>query len=265
MDRLTVNTQGSAAAPDRRRLRARTLTPPRGILGRIGHAAQDLLEAGIAAVSVHGDPLVYDAGCFPWVPALEARWRGIREELDMLLAEGTAIPCFQDIVEEVRTIQRDTLWKTYFLKAVGMDCRDNAARCPRTMEALALVPDVKNAFFSIFEPGKHVPPHRGAYNGVLRLHLGLRVADPARCGLRVGDRLCRWEEGRALIFDDSFNHEAWNDSGDCRVVLFVDFARPLKRPWHRLHSRVIDAGALAPFMRRAARRQREWLRKQRRP
>lgn len=243
------------------RTRAQTLTPPRTRLGALGYRLQEQLEDFVARMSLQGDPVVYDNRDFPWATRLEARAPAIRRELDAVLEDRDGIPNFQDILEEVRTIQQDSRWKTFFLQAPGMDCRENARRCPATMEALRQVPGLRTALFSILEPGKHIPPHRGAYNGVLRLHLALRVPEPAsRCSIRVGDRLCHWREGEALIFDDSFNHQVWNDTDGMRVVLFVDFARPLSQPWNWLNARLLDLAAITPFMRRAARRQREFLR-----
>lgn len=64
--------------------------------------------------------------------------------------------------------------------------------------------------FSIFEPGKHLPPHRGTYNGVLCLHLGLFIPEQSdRLALRIGNQVCHWQEGKVLIFDDAYEHEAW--------------------------------------------------------
>ena len=81
--------------------------------------------------------------------------------------------------------------------------------------------------FSILEPGKHLPPHRGPYNGVLRLHLGLIVPEPReQLGIRVENQVYRWQEGEAVIFDDAYEHEAWNKTPQTRVVLFVDFVKP---------------------------------------
>lgn len=259
------DTQVRHSADPALRTRAQTLVPPRTRLGAFGYRLQAWLESGVARVSRQGDPAVYDNADFPWVAALQARAPGIRRELEAVMSGAQELPNFQDILEEVRTIQRDCRWKTFFLAAPGMDCRRNAARCPATMAALRGVPGLRTAFFSILAPGKHIPPHRGAYNGVLRLHLALQVPEPAeRCSIRVGDRICHWREGEALIFDDSFNHEVWNDTGGQRAVLFVDFARPLHPPWHWLNARLLDLAAFTPFMRRAARRQRAWQKSQQR-
>jgi aspartyl/asparaginyl beta-hydroxylase (cupin superfamily) len=95
--------------------------------------------------------------------------------------------------------------------------------------------------YSILEPGKYLPPPRGPYNGVLRLHLGLIVPEPRdMLGIRVGNEIYRWREGEVVIFDDAYAHEAWNRTPHTRVVLFVDFRKPLRFPasmvkWLLLH------------------------------
>lgn len=239
--------------------RRHTLDEPRGSLARLGRTAHAALERFVARVSVHGDPPVYDPALFPWSAPLAAGWREMRAELDRVMQRRAELPNFQDILPAVGRITADDRWKTYWLAGIGMDCRANAARCPQTMQLLRLIPGLKNAFFSVLAPGKHIPAHRGAYNGVLRLHLALKVPQPAeRCRIRIANQTLHWREGEVLIFDDGFQHEVWNDADGERVVLFVDFARPLRPPWHRLNERLLDSGRLAPFLREADARQRRW-------
>jgi ornithine lipid ester-linked acyl 2-hydroxylase len=115
------------------------------------------------------------------------------------------------------------------------------------------MPGMKTAFFSILAPGKHLPPHRGPYKGVLRLHLGLLIPEPAEmCAIRVGSETRHWQEGRVMIFDDTFEHEAWNRSGAVRVVLFVDIMRPMRFPARLVNSLMTWAIALSPFVLGAA-------------
>lgn len=245
------------SAPHRRH----TFPPPPGPLARLGLVLQNWLEARVAAASLHGDPPVYDPACFTWAAGLRQDWRTVRAELDEVMLRLAALPSFQDILEEVRVIQADDRWKTFWLCGVGMDCRDNQRRCPRTMRLLAGVPGLRTAFFSILTPGKHIPAHRGAYNGVLRLHLALRVPEPqSRCRIRIGNQVHHWREGELLIFDDSFQHEVWNETEGLRAVLFVDFLRPLRQPWHALNTLLIGLGRFAPFLRRARARQLRWSR-----
>jgi len=242
--------------------RRHRLAPPKTFTGRLGLAAQDALENFVAKVSVNGDPHIYETKSFPWAAELEADWRKIRAELDQVMVYRDQMPSFQDILKEVSTIQTDNDWKTFFLAGIGMDCGENARRCPETMRLLNKIPGMKTAFFSILSPRKHIPAHRGAFNGVLRFHLGLLVPEPRdQVRIRIGNDYRNWTEGKALIFDDTYNHEVWNDTDGYRVVLFVDFARPLKQPWHWMNERFLSIGAFAPFLREAGRKQTAWQKK----
>jgi len=240
--------------------RQHRLAPPKTLAGRFGLWLQDQLEALVARVSVHGDPQIYATTTFPWAAELEAGWKQIRAELDAAMVYRDQMPSFQDILKEVGTIQTDNDWKTFFLAGIGMNCADNAKRCPETMRLLGKIPGMKTAFFSILSPHKHIPAHRGAFNGLLRFHLGLLVPEPReKVRIRIGNEFRNWTEGRALIFDDTFNH--WNDTDGYRVVLFVDFARPLSQPWHWLNEKFLSIGAFAPFLRDAGKKQAAWQKK----
>src|SRR5262245_22232822 len=222
------------------RTRQHTLGLPRTLAGHVGLIVQDWLESFVARVSVHGDPHVYAPDTFPWVNELERHWTTIRAELDRVMTFRDRMPSFHEILKEVSTITTDNQWKTYFLTGIGMDCTENARRCPETMRLLHGIPGLTTAFFSILSPGKHIPAHRGAYNGILRLHLALLVPEPAeRCRIRIGNDFYSWSEGSSLIFDDTFNHEVWNDTDGYRVVLFVDFARPLRQPWQWFNQKLL--------------------------
>ncbi len=172
------------------------------------------------------------------------------------------IPSFHEILKEAGTITHDNDWKTFFLTGIGMDCSENANRCPETMRVLSKIPGVKTAFFSILSPKKHIPAHRGAFNGVLRLHLGLLVPEPKeKCRIRIANDFYQWSEGKALIFDDTYNHEVWNDTEGYRVVLFVDFARPLRQPFHAFNEAFLNMASVAPFLREAGAKQKTWEKK----
>ena len=219
---------------------------------------QNLLEAILVQFSMVGDRPVFDVKNFPWVDSVEADWRKVREELDVVMKYRDAMPSFQEIVKEVSLIQKDDQWKTFFLRGVGMDCEENARRCPETMKLLEKIPGCTTAFFSILSPHKHIPHHRGPWAGVLRLHLGLLVPEPANeCRIRIANEVHAWQEGRCLIFDDTYNHEVWNDTDGYRVVLFVDFARPLRWPMNVFNDWLMNLSALAPFLREAKGRQKE--------
>ncbi len=118
---------------------------------------------------------------------------------------------------------------------------------------------MKTAMFSILSPHKHIPDHSGPYKGIVRYHLGLKVPEPREeCRIRVGDEIATWKEGASLIFDDTYNHEVWNDTDEERVVLFVDVVRPLRFPMSSLNRMVIAAIAWSPFVADAKRRHLAW-------
>jgi ornithine lipid ester-linked acyl 2-hydroxylase len=118
------------------------------------------------------------------------------------------------------------------------------------------------AMISILSPRKHILDHRGPYKGVLRYHLGLVVPEDAEaCRIRVGEDLRHWEEGKSMIFDDTFNHEVWNDTDETRVVLFVDVLRPLPFPESAINRAIIKAIGWSPFVLDAKRNQEAWERR----
>lgn len=209
-----------------------------------------------------GNPPVYDTATFPWVKEIESAWPQIRAELDRVLVRQKELPSFQEISTDVRTISTDTGWKTFFLLGFGIKSEQNIQSCPETWKAVRKIPGLKTAMFSIFEPGKHLPAHRGPYNGVLRLHLGLIVPGPDdRLAIRVKDQICHWQEGQVLIFDDAYEHEAWNHTDKTRVVLFVDFVKPLKFPARLVNHILMSLAIFTPFIREGLDHHKEWEKK----
>jgi ornithine lipid ester-linked acyl 2-hydroxylase len=177
---------------------------------------------------------------YPWVAPVEAEWLAIRKELDALLMKREEIPNFQDLSHDQRVLTEGAQWKTFFLYGYGQEAAENCKRCPETVRILKRIPGMKTAMFSILAPQKHIPEHRGMWKGMLRYHLGLIIPGPAgSCRIRVGQDIRTWDEGKSLVFDDSHLHEAWNDSDQYRVVLFVDVVRPLIFPLSLINRSVI--------------------------
>ena len=171
---------------------------------------------------------------FDWVPALEAETPAIKAELEAIVAAGADFrPYVEDDPDRPRRefhgLHGDPSWTALYLWRDGRPVEENARRCPRTMAALERVPMTRigaktpSVLFSKLTPGAHIPPHRGMLNCRLIAHLPLIVPDG--CWLRVGNETRRWEEGKLLIFDDSFEHEARNESGETRIVLLFDLWR----------------------------------------
>lgn len=194
---------------------------------------------------------------FPWVGALEAATDDIREELGALLASAAqdftpyVSHAPQSPIGQWRELNNSQRWSALFLHKDGTPFPDNIARCPRTMAALGHVPRVEIAhrapttFFSRLEPRTRIPPHTGSSNTRLTVHIPLIV--PPGCGFRVGSEVREWHPGTALIFDDTIEHEAWNDSDQPRVILIFDIWNPLLSAAERELMAVATAGIAEYF------------------
>ncbi len=197
-------------------------------LFRVGKKLRHKVSAVVARSSQVGDQPVYDSGLFPWIPALERRWPEIREELEAILALREAIPPLASISPDHRRIAPPGKWKSFFLQGYGYRVEENIRRCPKTAEAIARIPGLNSAFFSILDPGTHSPRHRGVTKAILTAHLGLVVPAPRdSCRMALDDGLVHWQEGKVIVFDDTFHHEVWNDTDHLRAVLLIQFRRPV--------------------------------------
>jgi aspartate beta-hydroxylase len=177
----------------------------------------------------------YERHDFPWLDRLEAATASIREELRALLNDDSAFqPYVQAEPNRPRPVQSAMLdnpdWSAFYLWKNGQIIAKNAERFPRTMAALAEAPVTRipgrspSILFSQLRPGARIPPHTGYVNTRLIGHLPLIV--PPRCGFRVGNETREWVEGKAWLFDDTIEHEAWNLSDQTRVILLFEIWRP---------------------------------------
>ncbi len=177
---------------------------------------------------------------FEWVEGIEAATPRIRDELGNLLAERAGFqPYIRGIApgkdaisyskEDFTSLADSQAWNSFHLNNAGV-IKENAERCPQTMAALDSLPLAQardympEIFFSVLQPGAHIIPHYGQMNIRLTVHLGLIIPDG--CGLRAGEETRKWVEGQLLIFDDSFEHEAWNRGDSDRVVLIFETWNP---------------------------------------
>ncbi|MDQ8045750.1 MAG: aspartyl/asparaginyl beta-hydroxylase domain-containing protein [Solirubrobacteraceae bacterium] len=245
-------------APQRRRKRPDRRAQLVELSTKTGRHLVAPIERWIGRHSPVGDTPFYDDAQFPWIEEIEAHWTEIRDELEAVLGDRESIPAFQEVSTDQKSLSDDDRWKTYFLFGFGHEVPEHLAECPRTAELLRSIPGMKTAMFSILAPGKHIPPHRGPYKGVLRYHLGLVVPDPAdRSRIRVDQEIRHWLPGKSMVFDDTYEHEVWNDTTGERVVLFVDVVRPLTGIAKPINDAVLWAIAHSPLVTDAVRRQRE--------
>lgn len=165
---------------------------------------------------------------FGWAENLERLWPDIQREYQEIASVPETLPDIRDISVEQQPVIEAQRWVFFPLKLYGVPLPKQLAACPVTAKAIASIPHCTTAFFSVLKPGARIKPHRGAFKGYLRLHLGVVVPDEAHlCGLRIGNDIFHWEEGSSLIFDDTFIHDAFNDADTERVVLYIDFIRPM--------------------------------------
>ena len=217
------------------------------------------VEQILIRFSLVGDTPFLPSSAFAWVELLESNWEVIRAELDQVLKTPERIPNFQDISTDQANITRDDKWKSYFLYGYGYKMPDNCNRCQETTRIIEAIPGMFTAFFSVLAPGKHIPRHRGPYRGLLRGHLALVVPEPREaCWIEVGDESTTWEEGRCIVFDDTYKHRVENNTDGVRVVLFLDVLRPLKFPASVLNRIILQLIRLSPFIQDARRNQVAW-------
>lgn len=179
----------------------------------------------------------HDRARFPWLEEVEAQAARIRDEYLALEEDASIFRPYVSVdaqspsAKHWQTVNNSTDWNSCHLYRYGELQEKAASRCPVTMETIEKTPlsRVKGhgpeSIFSVLKPKTHIPPHHGLVGGRLLVHLPLIV--PENCGaLRVGNEQHAWEFGRCLVFDDTYRHEAWNNSNETRVVLIFDVWHP---------------------------------------
>jgi aspartate beta-hydroxylase len=163
----------------------------------------------------------FDPSDFPLVDYLETHYEAIRDEI--LGLESSSFH------RESERIKRSGQWDVAFLYERGRRRDAVCEACPVTTRGIESYPTMRTVagliYASRMRGGTHIQPHRGPTNLRLRCHLGIKVPE-GDCAIRVGDETRRWHEGRCLVFDDHFEHEAWNHTGEDRIVLIVDMWHP---------------------------------------
>lgn len=204
------------------------LIPKRPLWMRIGRRLQPWCNRMIGRSSRVGDKPFHDKADFPWIAELERHWDEIRAEASVVLSDINAIPPLAEISPDHRRIAPAGMWRSFFLHGYGYSVEENCRRCPRTAALVAKVPGLNSALFSVLVPGTHIPAHTGVTKAILTCHLGVQVPREAeKCRMRVADQYVTWREGEAFVFDDIYQHEVLNDTPDTRVVLLIQFRRPV--------------------------------------
>jgi Aspartyl/Asparaginyl beta-hydroxylase len=162
----------------------------------------------------------YDSSEFPWVRRLEESYEDIRGELEEILSDKSHLTSYVYLGQEEG-------WKSFRFVDGFSPNEENCRRLPKTAELIKSLPHFpyfRDAMFSILKPGTILPPHRDGSNTYLTCHLGLKI--PRGCGIRVGGQTRGWDEGKCIVFDSSYEHDAWNTSDELRIVLLIDFLHP---------------------------------------
>jgi len=183
--------------------------------------------------------MFYKPAYFAFTKLLEDNWLKIRAELDRLENDEGFVPW-----HEKHLYNKD--WNTFGLyygykQERGEKLEKNCALCPETTKIIEAIPGLITAGFSRLAPGTYIRPHKGYEGGVLRCHLGLIVPDG--CGITVQGKTKKWVEGKCIVFDDTYVHEAWNYGKNHRVVLLMD----IKKDKETLGIDISDEKYLEPF------------------
>jgi len=180
----------------------------------------------------------FDRRDFAWTGALEAATADIQAELAGLFADEAASADIEPYAQLPDTeplemwaeLNNSLSWSAYHFAQHGQLVEAHRAKCPKTAAALDKLPQPEiahrspTALFSILRPKTHIPPHTGFSNFRLICHLPLVV--PPDCLFRVGNEVRSWRVGETLLFDDTIEHEAWNNSDQLRTVLIFDVWHP---------------------------------------
>jgi beta-hydroxylase len=177
-----------------------------------------MVDRLLAASSLIPNDPVLDIRNFAWTAMLRANWRTIRDEAAAKLS-GNGKPNRLTLFDHGRATEVDG--------------------CPETAHALSQIPGLVSARYSTLASGIHVPRRRGATKGLVTCHLALEVPRDGDVRMALADRVLRWSEGETLVFDDSYEHELWNEASAGRTVLHLQFRRPLKQPARWLAERLI--------------------------
>jgi len=166
------------------------------------------------------DQHYFDPAEFEWTRPLEEKWEEVLSEAIAIRHSSVGLYDICDISpEQYKVVDRGD-WDFFPLYAYGIPFSENLSKCPKTALLLSSIPNMTTAFFSILKPGTFVKLHRGAFRGYLRYHLGLQVPEPDQCGLRLTDQTYHWENGKSMIFDDTFIRTAssymWTSYVPCR-------------------------------------------------
>ncbi|MBA3772242.1 MAG: aspartyl/asparaginyl beta-hydroxylase domain-containing protein [Ramlibacter sp.] len=175
-------------------------------------------------------PIMQTRDVFPQGLAFERRFDEVQREIDLLL-QKRKLTRYQDI-DPARAAEVSQDWRLYYAYFLWKENESARADLPVTLEIVKNIPHAINVTVAVLEPGVELAAHEGPYAGVLRYHLGIRVPKENPPSIRVLDQHYTWKAGESIVIDDVYNHEVFNKSDDVRVILMVDFMRPMNPVAH---------------------------------
>tara|TARA_B100000073_G_scaffold342861_1_gene346651 strand:+ start:704 stop:1408 length:705 start_codon:yes stop_codon:yes gene_type:complete len=178
---------------------------------------------------------------FPEHVVLEKNWKEIKKEIESVINSKKELPKFHEVDDGQEYISdNDGIeWSLFNLKVYDMWHKENKSMCPKTSLILSSMKNVKSAYFSILAPGKHIPPHKGPYKGILRYQLALTVPKSGECKLLVDNIPYFWKEGESVLFDDTYTHEVQNKTEEKRIALLLDVKRSFPNVFMKIYDGLI--------------------------
>lgn len=195
-----------------------------------------------------GDKRFFDPYYFPVAKELESNFAVVQAELKEILKRYNDFAPFQSISPDQTYISNDDKWRMFFFKAAGVNFGRNQDFAPETFKILNKHKDVISAYISVLGPKKMLMPHEGPWSGILRMHLGVVIPGDRQCTLVNGGEKYHWQEGKTVLFDDTYEHIAVNETDTIRAILFLDVMRPLPQPWKFINWAVLRTSVLFPYI-----------------
>lgn len=173
-------------------------------------------------------PLLAAGKVFPQSRLIEAQFPAIHQEITALINQRE-LTRYKDI-DPVRAAEVSENWKLYYAWFMWEENERAKKDCPTLLNLIRTMPNVINATIAVLEPRVTLAAHEGPYAGILRYHIGIAVPEKNPPYIRVLDQYHTWRVGESIVLDDCYEHEVYNESDDKRVILMIDFMRPMSAP-----------------------------------
>ncbi|HLR17437.1 MAG TPA: aspartyl/asparaginyl beta-hydroxylase domain-containing protein [Alcanivoracaceae bacterium] len=165
---------------------------------------------------------------FPELSVLSDNWETIRDEALALYQMGH-IKAKDDL--PASSFYKNGRWVSFYLKVYDSDIPSARELAPKTLALIEQVPNMNLALFAVLMPGKKLNDHHDPFAFTLRYSLGLSTPNSDECGIQIDQEDYKWKDGESVLFDETYLHNAYNDTDTPRLILMTDIDRPLKWAW----------------------------------